>query len=140
MKRYAKRKASKDYVAAGPAIYSDENFILNVTYQETSKHKNRIAKPIIRKLKKAKTFLTSDGRTVRGRISKSGEFVKPKPKPKAKPRRASTKTTVVNGVTRIRKVHKAPKQNVVSWHSKLSNLDRERMLAIKAQDERLANQ
>ena len=73
-------------------------------------------------------------------IKKSKPTPKPKPKPKAKPRRASTKTTVVNGVTRIRKVHKAPKQNVASWHSKLSSLDRERMLAIKAQNERLANQ
>ena len=126
MKRYAKRKASKDRVAAGPAIYSDENFILNVTYQETSKYKNRIAKPILRKLKKAKTFLTRDGRTVRGRVTQSGEFVK--------------RTTVTNGVTRITTIHKAPKQQVASWNSKLSSLDRERMLAIKAQNERLADQ
>lgn len=140
MKRYAKRKASKDRVAAGPAIYSDENFILNVTYQETSKYKNRIAKPILRKLKKAKTFLTRDGRTVRGRVTQSGEFVKPKAKPKAKPKRASKRTTVTNGVTRITTIHKAPKQQVASWNSKLSSLDRERMLAIKAQNERLADQ
>tara|TARA_R110000824_G_scaffold95305_2_gene229297 strand:- start:101 stop:511 length:411 start_codon:yes stop_codon:yes gene_type:complete len=132
---YAKRR--DDRIVAGPAIYSDDNYIMQVDYHETSKYKINKAKPNLRVLAKLEgTFSTSDGREVKHRI-KNSRITRIS---KRKTNRASVKTELVNGVTVTITRHKAQVNTAQNWTSKMSTLDRARKLQIMEQNKRLADQ
>ena len=100
--RVAKRKAKLDRVVAGNEVFHN---IYNVEYHETSKYKYNQAKherKATKLVQSSSENITSDGRKVAVRLSKQLQDVKPTT---IKRKRASTKTTVVDGVTRITKRH-----------------------------------
>ena len=100
--RIAKRKAKLDRIVAGNEVFHN---IYNVEYHETSKYKYNQAKrerKVTKLVQSSSENITSDGRKVAVRLSKKLQDVKPTT---IKRKRASTKTTVVDGVTRITKRH-----------------------------------
>ena len=103
--RIAKRKAKLDRVRAGNAVFHEDSLIFNVEYHETSKYKRNKAKrkrKAIKLVQSSSENITSDGRKVAVRLNKQLLDVKPTI---IKRKRASTKTTVVDGVTRVTKRH-----------------------------------
>ena len=100
--RVAKRKAKLDRVVAGNEVFHN---IYNVEYHETRKYKYNQAKrerKVTKLVQSSSENITSDGRKVAVRLSKKLQDVKPTT---IKRKRASTKTTVVDGVTRVTKRH-----------------------------------
>ena len=100
--RVAKRKAKLDRVVAGNEVFHN---IFNVEYYETSKYKYNQAKrerKVTKLVQSSSENITSGGRKVAVRLSKQLQDVKPTT---IKRKRASTKTTLVDGVTRITKRH-----------------------------------
>jgi hypothetical protein len=133
--RYAKRK--DDRVVAGPAIYSDDNYIMQVDYRETTKYKINKAKQNLRAMSKLEgTFTTSDGRQIKRRL-KNTRIAKVS---KRQAKRASVKTELVNGVTVTTTRHKMQANSAQNWTSRMASLDNERKLEIMQANQRLADQ